>query len=850
MSDLALNFDVWAPSVWFLASLLIGYVLLQAIEARRTPQAIGLSESLFRSMAAGFLVSLGIAFILAELGWFRLRWILGALALVFLLSLFWAWWRGASWRLPRPRWEDLFPLVLALVLAGLTFRPHAYILGIDDPGTYASIAGSIARQESLTFLDPDVAALDSHWAQQELFFPSPWASEAAPADGSQAQFRYLTGFDLDSSSPGRVAPSFLHLFPTWMALNYKLGEIDGMLQAMMWTGILGILAVYFAGRTLFNRRTALVGALFLAVNLAFTWSHRTPTPASLAQALLFVLLYGLVRHHSREDKGAEILAALSLGAFLHTQINALLVLGVVAAWLLWVFVQKGRRPGYWRTFLVLVGLQLLHFLVYVRTIAWVYVRSTIWALRGRGVPWVLIPLGAGVIAMAFGIRRGWFTRNVHWIRLVSIGMVVALFLWVYFVSLGLPDPGPGMDTALGGLNLARLGRYLTPWGLGLGLGGLLLFLWRGRLSQAALLLGPALAYILSYLCCGEWGAGLLDSAQYMVAALVPGLLLGVAYLLEWLWYILPNWWSRLVPILLGVYLLAATGIPSITLAKRIDYRGAIGAVRQLSREVEQQAIILFANPAEALAFGPPLRFFFDRQVFALQQENPDTAALRTLVEQWDEQGRPAYLVAPQETEALALYGFFLDRQAIFSLQFPRLERTTEQRPSQVETIAYNFTLYRLHPLPALSPGQEIMIDVGSDDHPYVARGFHAKETTPDGRTFRWTEGEAEIELPGRWFCAQGVPTLTLVLSQNYISPDNPSVLNVRIGETPLGQIVPPQGWQAVHLRIPETLGPQFCPQEVVLLRLSGPTWQPSSAGNSVDQRFLGVALDQVIVTLP
>lgn len=857
MAGLAFGFGVWAPFAWFLASLLAGYLLLKAVEAGRPTVRVGLSESLFRCVVAGFLVVLGIAFILAEVGRFRLRWLVATLAAVMLIALLWAWRRGASWRLPKPSWEDLLPVVLLLTVVGLTFRPHVYTVGPGDQGTYISIAGSIAREESIAFLDPDVAALDPLWAQKEFFFASGSATHATSVNDAPTQSSYFGGFNLDNNSPGKVVPGFFHSFPTWLALNYKFGDIEGMLQALPWTGILGILAVYFAARVLFNRRTAFAGALLLSVNLTFTWFHRYPASESLAQPFLLVTIYGLARHFKNQDKGAEILAALSLGALLHTQLDSILALGVVAAWLVWITGQRLTKRGHWRTFLILVGLQLLHWAVYARTTAWTYVLSAGGALfRSTLLSAVLILFGVGIVTGAFGTLRRWLARNTHWVRLALIGLIAAVALFAYFVPMILSPPQSASDGAASrsvathnGPDLVQLGWYLTPWGIWLGVIGLLLFLRRGRLSLVGLLLGPALAYGMTYLHNGLGVPEHVETARYFTVALIPGLLLGAAYLLDWAWDVLPGRAGRLVPLALGCYLLAATGAPSVTLADHADYYGAVGAVRQLAAEVEDEGIVLFSDPSEALVFGMPLRFLCGRQVFTLQRGQPDTVTLRTLVERWESEGRPTYVIAPQGTSRISLHEFYLSRRVVFSLRFPHLERTAEHLPSQVETIAYDFALYRLRLLPALAPGDEITIDIGSDDDAYVGRGFHQKETTGDGRSFRWTEGEAEIELPGTWFCSHSPLTLTLVLSQHWASPETPTTLEVQLGETTLGQLTPPPSWQAVRLPISEALGPRMCQQEVVLLRLSGPTWVPATSG-SIDWRALGVSLDRVILKKP
>ena len=137
------------------------------------------------------------------------------------------------WRRPQLRWSDLW-LAGILLLGLFTFGKTAeYIASQRDPGEHANIAVRLAQEQGLRFSDPDFQDFDED--RQKLFLPvlleDALYLEAVP------------GFSLLDAETGEMVPQYLHLFPLWLSLAFKLWRLDGLFGFNVLLGLLSLLLV-------------------------------------------------------------------------------------------------------------------------------------------------------------------------------------------------------------------------------------------------------------------------------------------------------------------------------------------------------------------------------------------------------------------------------------------------------------------------------------------------------------------------------------------------------------------------------------------------------------------------------
>ena len=181
---------------------------------------------------------------------------------------------------------------VAVLCFALYARPGEYLLGGRDPGIYVAAMGSIARTGGITYVDPAVLSIPAE--DLELFYRHP-----ERPDYSWGRFM---GFPLERPQTGRVVPEFFHLFPAFGAFLFQAMGARGALAAPVVFGVLGTLAALLALRRLFGPAPALLGALLLALNVLQAWFARYPVSEPMSQ---FLILSGLLAFALWEERRAQ-----------------------------------------------------------------------------------------------------------------------------------------------------------------------------------------------------------------------------------------------------------------------------------------------------------------------------------------------------------------------------------------------------------------------------------------------------------------------------------------------------------------------------------------------------------------
>jgi hypothetical protein len=662
--------------------------------------------------SVGFALWLGL--ILAWVGLFSL----GALILLLGVSTLVSWIivrrRGVtrSWvhDLARPTRAEAALIGLLALLSVIYFRPHEFILGGADAGVYVNMGAQIARSGRLLIDDPLIAQLDP--SLSPVFF-----REQPPT--YLTQYYYLPGYYVSDSVPGQIIPQFYALQAVSIAILTAIGGVPlGLFATPLW-GLLGIGAVYFLTRSLFDRRAALLAVLLLGVVILQNWFSRYPTAEVLTQAYLFAGLYALSRvlqgHIPARSWG--FLAGLWLGLIFLARIDMILVMAVLPVVLMGLAAARRWSPGL-TTFTITLGVLILQSVIHALVFAWPYTYNTyqgiLGILLGRGwVVWLAAGLGFGLV-LVVGTR--WInriederrTRLAYWLRVTLIAIVVGAALYAYFLRpiieaapTGNYWYGASQVTSTNRENLVRLGWYVTPLGLAIALVGVCLVIWRERSLAVQVFVAIGLLSTVVYV------INILNNPHHIYAmrryvpVIIPALMMWGAYGLAAVSQV--RW--RGASVIAAMLLLAWLGgmvWQSRVIWRQVDYAGTMEALTRLDRQFEPGATVLFDDQSPVGlgdVIGTPLRFIFDHPVLVLRDPQAVTPeALRTLVQGWQQQGRQVYVAREAAKEFSIKDVLLLSEAQQFTFDTTVLLPTYTDYPNQVVPLRYDLKVQKVQPL--------------------------------------------------------------------------------------------------------------------------------------------------------
>jgi hypothetical protein len=134
----------------------------------------------------------------------------------------------------------------------------------------------------------------------------------------------------------------------------------------------------------------------------------------------------------------------------------------------------------------------------------------------------------------------------------------------------------------------------------------------------------------------------------------------------------------------------------------------------------------------------------------------------------------------------------------------------------------------------------ITLDMASpDEEIYLKQGFYPPEETA-GVTYRWTSGDAQIDLPG---VGSGIPLkLQLNLQEFRPAPLSPQAVTISLNGNPVIEFTPGVELAAYHFDLPTISNLQG----EAILDLHSDTFTPKGLlPNSTDERSLGLFVDQL-----
>ena len=739
------------------------------------------------STVCGLMVTSGFLMLSAQLGVARIRYLFVLLAVYSLVCLAWLLKSGTlklrlpAWRRPRPGWRDLW-LAGILLLGLFTFgRTAEYIASQRDPGEHANIAVRLAQEQSLRFSDPDFRNFDED--RQKLFLPvlleNALYLEAVP------------GFSLLDAETGEMLPQYLHLFPLWLSLAFKLWRFDGLFGFNVLLGLLSLLLVVALAIEIFRSRTVgLVASSLLCLNLGQIWLVRSPFSETLAQVLLLAGVWMLTLAVSRRQRGLGFLSGLVFGLSLMVRIDSVLAILAVSVFLILVRSGLAGRAGLAvRPVAAGLAIGVGYSLTHIALFAYPYVLSI---LHNQGVlsfldrqwRWLLALalLATGAVWSSKRLMKVWRDRrvptSVWWEdsatgrRMVFVtlsGLLIVAFAYGYFFRtmmdpganlLPLAPPHQGFVPYYDELNLVRLGWYLSPLGLCLALLGAILALrqvvLRGQIRPLPLLLLLA-AFLLFY---GYKSRAFPDNywviRRYAEVA-IPAILILAGLAMQRLYRMAavhPRLGSRSAPrrFLLqacGLGVLAAMVATQTAAAWPFFRQGELGGswtqMAALASQTKEADVILFEHGRAQEFFLGPLRNLFGQTVLPLAHRKPDPASFERVVGEFLAEKRRVFIISSEEWTSLNSSRYFFEPRERFRFTSDLVERTFERLPETMQGVHYSLQIYEVKPRPqgGAKPYQAL---ISHSNFGYASEGFHQSEFGAGGNAYRWSQGDASVEL--------------------------------------------------------------------------------------------------------
>ena len=666
---------IWRLAALPLIFLLPGYFTLHLPPWGKTNHAeTTIGQRLFLSLLISAFISGPIGLVLAQAGIFSLVGLLLVLAAytVFCLALIAAKGEGLSLRPPSIRlgWEDAVVIFLLCLSLLLYTRPAEYILGWLDAGWYVNTGVHIAKTGSLTGESRIFSSLPS--TAKPLFYSS-FASlkKLFPYfPDTESRGIYLWSFAVADPDRGAVTAYHPPLFSVWIAIFYAIGGLRFGLYATPFFGALSVLSLYFAGKAMFGRKVGLLAAVLLAISFTQIYFSRTPYSEILSQFLLFSGIYALTTYIVERKPLYAAIAALSFGQAILSRIEGLIVvLPLVIFFGCWM-VLKRSLPKDFRFFAIPFGLLLVDGVVLALTASrpyvelhsyglWFKLRSLLIQSPALLVISVISLGGLLVLIIPLGLFRSLGARSTRGLSQIYEGRhlmttflslaILLLAIYAYFISKG--------ET------FVQLGQFMSPFGLWLGIFGLVELIKQDVNEKTVFFLVLALIHGLASI--SVLAISTTRSYVYPIRRQLPMVIPSLILLASYAILV----WDKGRPLLRVAQLVAIVILLASFLTLSIPYvhyremQGTIAFSEKLASHFSEQDIVVFEEmrfqDSRVGHFAAPLWSIYDQDTLLISTPNAEDAAFSTAVAQWLDDGKGVYFVSQSDFPPFYLEGYEL-----------------------------------------------------------------------------------------------------------------------------------------------------------------------------------------------
>ncbi len=692
-----------------------GWLILTQFFGEKRPFPGDWLAAIFTALTAGVLTLGWVAFILAESGRFSL-FTLGLIWLVLTSTLAWRTAHTKQWRpifkadfppaaMPRLANWLTWPVLGGWLIASswLFFRPHIFVTGAADAGVYVNLSAHIAREGRILVQDEVLATLE----------PDSYTAFLRTQDNPAAPFYLYPAFFVDGEPRGEIVPQFYHLHPVWQSVAYALGGTRAALLLTGLWGMLGVMAVYLVARELAGWETAVLAMLALSLNAMQIWFARYPTTEALTQYLLWAGFWSLAKWQKQQEAtiGWALLAGVTLGELFLVRIDMVFALPALGLFLIWLWGSGNWGRAEWAFTLPLAGL-IGHSLVH----AWWQSRPYFVDLFGFGLrltrnnPALVGTLGIVGVSMLWLIAR--HRNNIHQLERWQIpargGLILAVLafgVYGWFIRPFLAPPKVWNDPfstqaipIVNHENLLRLGWYLSPVGVWLGIVGICWLVWRAR-RETAVLLGITLTFSAIYLWNVRANPQQIYAMRRYVPATLPLFILSSAVLTGTLLRT-RTWWRTGLAVLLAIVWLGGILWSARGFISQVDYPNILPQLDDLQAHFPDNAVILFNDPApigQGDILGTPLRFLYGRSVLTLRDHQAISPnQLQSLIQHWQESGKDVFWIQVPNAPEIDT-GLVLTPAGNYQIETTILERTFDHKPAAIDIRRWQGSIYHISP---------------------------------------------------------------------------------------------------------------------------------------------------------
>lgn len=217
------------------------------------------------------------------------------------------------------RWDVAAVALLLISFCLCFFFPTKYMPAGRDPGVYLINGVHIAKTGGITY--ESNVYLNEHYEEVKDLLK-------LDAPGFYSEYEYGI-----SKEPGSVVTQFLHMFPSLLAVGYRVGGLEGLVRVNAFINFFALGIMYLLTKRMFGEKAAGLALLFLTVNPAQLWAGRITQTELLSQMLLFLGLYWFYEGWETETLRYAVYAGLLFGISTFNRIDAYIIgVGILVMW--------------------------------------------------------------------------------------------------------------------------------------------------------------------------------------------------------------------------------------------------------------------------------------------------------------------------------------------------------------------------------------------------------------------------------------------------------------------------------------------------------------------------------------